>query len=113
MKEELKNIIKELKEVLKEEQIKISDFELMDFCLRVYLTNEINKNKKVTIEETGKVFFGKKKEESKLRNELEPTETDNLATPNQLAFLRKQKKEIPEGLTKREAYLLIKGIKGR
>lgn len=97
MKEELKQIIKELKNVLTDENLKISDFELMDLSLRVFITQSINKSKLL-------------KNELSTKEYLEQNNSEK-ATPNQKAFLRKQKILFKEDLTKKEAYQLIKKLK--
>ena len=100
MKTELKQIIDELSEVISEEKLNITHSELLDSAIRIYLTNTINKNKSTP-----------------LKNEQSPKEylenTSGLATPQQIYALKKAGKTIPEGLTKKEAYLLIKSIKGK
>ena len=100
MKTELKQIIDKLSEGISEEKLNITHSELLDYAIRIYLTNTINKNKSIPL-----------KNEQSPRDYLE--DTHGLATPNQIAFLKKQGKTIPEGLTKKEAYLLIKSIKGK
>ena len=100
MKETLKQIINELKEVVIEEKLNITDSELIDLSLRIYITQSINKSKSNLL-----------KNELSPKERLIPQENEGLATPNQKAFLRKQKIMFKEDLTKKEAYLLIKGIK--
>jgi hypothetical protein len=99
MKTELKQIIKELSEVISEEKLNITHSELLDSAIRIYLTNTINKNKTTPL-----------KNESP-RDYLE--NTNGLATPQQIYVLKKAGKTIPDNLSKKEAYLLIKSIKGK
>lgn len=98
MKEELRKIAIEIGEIIKEEGLDISDKDLLDFSVRIYLTESINKNNKLKNEQSPRDF-------------LEQRGNDGLATPNQIAFLKKQGKTIPDKLSKKEAYLLIKNIK--
>jgi hypothetical protein len=93
MKDKLIPIIEELKQICIDEKLNITDSELLDFSLRIYNTNQIN-------------------QKNLLKNELRPEEKDGLATPNQIAFLKKQGKVFPSNLTKKEAYQMIKQIKG-
>ena len=97
MKEELRLILKELNELLNETGLKITDAELIDFSLRIYNTNQINK----------KTF---------LKNELSPKErllesNEIPATQNQIYALKKAGKTIPNNLSKKEAFNLIREIK--
>jgi hypothetical protein len=101
MKEELKEIIKELKEVVIEEKLNILDKDLLEFSIRIMNTNIITINKP----------NNKLKNEQSPREYLENTGGNELATKNQISFLIKQGKPVPKGITKKEAYLLIKGIK--
>jgi hypothetical protein len=94
MKEELRLILKELSEVIEEEKLNITHSEIFDAALRIYLTQTINKNKTTP-----------------LKNELEPKEDDGLATPNQIYALKKAGKEIPKGLTRKEAWKILKELK--
>ena len=97
MKEELKEIIKEMKEVINDEKLNILDKDLLEFSIRIMNTNIITiKNLK------------------KLKNELSPRKfrkKGEIISNNQIYALKKAGLEIKEGLTKKEAYLLIKGIK--
>lgn len=102
MKQELKNIIKELKEIVIEEKLNILDKDLLEFSIRIMNTNIITINKP-----------NKLKNEQSPREYLENTGGNELATKNQISFLIKQGTPVPKGLTKKEAYLLIKGIKER
>ena len=101
MKEEFTRVIEELSEIIKHNQLNVSDDELFDVSARIYLTQEINKNRENTF---------------KLKNELSPKEylqdTKGLATPNQLSYLRKNNIPFPSNISKREAYELIKKHKG-
>lgn len=96
MKEELKEIIKEMKEVINDEKLNILDKDLLEFSIRIMNTNIITINKP-----------------NKLRNEqspqeyLENTGGKELATKNQISFLIKQGTPVPKGLTKKEAWALI------
>jgi hypothetical protein len=101
MKEELKQIIQELKEVIIEEKINITDSELLDSSLRIYLTQTINKQK------TNNYL----KNELSPQEKLEPKENDGLATKNQIYFLKKNGITIPFNLTKKRAFELIKELK--
>lgn len=102
MKEELKEIIKEMKEVINDEKLNILDKDLLEFSIRIMNTNIITINNS---------------RRNLLKNELSPQEYlentggNELATKNQIYALKKAGLEIKEGLTKKEAYLLIKGIK--
>jgi len=104
MKEELKEIIKEMKEVINDEKLNILDKDLLEFSIRIMNTNIITINNS---------------RRNLLKNELSPQEYlentggKELATKNQISFLIKQGTPVPKGLTKKEAYLLIKGIKER
>jgi hypothetical protein len=100
MKQELKNIIKELKEVVIEEKLNILDKDLLEFSIRIMNTNIITINKP-----------NKLKNEQSPREYLENTGGNELATKNQIYALKKAGIEIKEGLTKKEAFLLIKNIK--
>lgn len=97
MKQELKNIIQELKEIVIEEKLNILDKDLLEFSIRIMNTNSITINKP-----------------NKLRNEqspqeyLENTGGGELATKNQISFLIKSGIPVPKGITKKEAFLLIK-----
>jgi hypothetical protein len=102
MKEELKEIIKELKEVINDEKLNILDKDLLEFSIRIMNTNII------TINNSRRNLL---KNELSPKEILEPKSNDGLATPNQIAFLKKQGKQIPEKLSKKEAFLLIKNIK--
>jgi len=102
MKEELKEIIKEMKEVINDEKLNILDKDLLEFSIRIMNTNFITFNYKKNI----------LKNEQSPREYLENTGGKELATKNQISFLIKQG-TVPKGITKKEAYLLIKGIKER
>lgn len=104
MKEELKEIIKEMKEVINDEKLNILDKDLLEFSIRIMNTNII------TINNSRKNLL---KNELSPREYLENTGGNELATKNQIYALKKAGLEIKEGLTKKEAYLLIKGIKER
>lgn len=103
MKEELKEIIKEMKEVINDEKLNILDKDLLEFSIRIMNTNFITFNSKKNI----------LKNEQSPQEYLENTGGKELATKNQISFLIKQGTPVPKGLTKKEAYLLIKGIKER
>lgn len=102
MKEELKEIIKEMKEVINDEKLNILDKDLLEFSIRIMNTNII------TINNSRKNLL---KNELSPREYLENAGGSELATKNQIYALKKAGLEIKEGLTKKEAYLLIKGIK--
>ena len=101
MKEELKEIIKEMKEVINDEKLNILDKDLLEFSIRIMNTNFITFNSKKNI----------LKNEQSPQEYLENTGGKELATKNQIYALKKAGKEIKEGLTKKEAFLLIKNIK--
>ena len=101
MKEELKKIIKEMKEVINDEKLNILDKDLLEFSIRIMNTNFITFNSKKNI----------LKNEQSPQEYLENTGGKELATKNQIYALKKAGKEIKEGLTKKEAFLLIKNIK--
>ncbi len=102
MKEELKEIIKEMKEVINDEKLNILDKDLLEFSIRIMNTNII------TINNSRKNLL---KNELSPREYLENTGGNELATKNQIYALKKAGIEIKEGLTKKEAFLLIKNIK--
>lgn len=103
MKEELKKIINELKEIVIEEKLNILDKDLLEFSIRIMNTNIITINKPK--------FNNKLRNEQSPREYLENAGGNELATKNQIYALKKAGKEIKEGLTKKEAFLLIKNIK--
>ena len=102
MKEELKEIIKEMKEVINDEKLNILDKDLLEFSIRIMNTNFItsNNSKRNLL-----------KNEQSPQEYLENTGGKELATKNQISFLIKQGTPVPKGLTKKEAFLLIKNIK--
>lgn len=102
MKEELKEIIKEMKEVINDEKLNILDKDLLEFSIRIMNTNII------TINNSRKNLL---KNELSPKEYLENTGGNELATKNQIYALKKAGIEIKEGLTKKEAFLLIKNIK--
>lgn len=97
MKEELKEIIKEMKEVINDEKLNILDKDLLEFSIRIMNTNFITFNSKKNI----------LKNEQSPREYLENTGGKELATKNQISFLIKQGTPVPKGLTKKEAWALI------
>jgi antitoxin component of RelBE/YafQ-DinJ toxin-antitoxin module len=97
MKAELKQIIKELSEVINEEKLNITHSELMDFAVRILNSQSINKKS-----------YPLKNE---LPNNLEPKENDGLATKQQIYFLKKAGIEVKEGLSKKDAFMKIKELK--
>lgn len=103
MKEELKKIIQELKEVTKDEKLNVLDKDLLEFSIRIMNTNVITINKPK--------FDNKLKNELSPKERLEPKDNEGPATKNQIYFLKKNNITIPEGLTKKEAFNLIKEIK--
>lgn len=97
MKQELKNIIKELRELINESNLHLTDSELMDYALRIYNTNEINKFKNIQ-----KPYTRPKDSINPIpKNEDEPTKS-------QIWKLKNLNITIPAGLTKNEASKLIK-----
>lgn len=96
MKEQLIKTINELKEVLSETKLSITHSELLDFAVRLCNTEQINKSKN-TYNNLSK----------KLNNELK----EPLATDKQVWALKRAKKTIPEGLTKKQAFEMIKELK--
>ncbi|MFA5746427.1 MAG: hypothetical protein WC932_06270 [archaeon] len=101
MKTEITQIIKELKEVITEENMNILDKDILDSALRIYLTNSINKQKQFSKPTYSKPFIKNALENEKPANE-------QLATKNQLWRLKKENIPIPLGLTKQKASELIK-----
>ena len=97
MKEELKEIIKEMKEVINDEKLNILDKDLLEFSIRIMNTNFITFNSKKNI----------LKNEQSPQEYLENTGGKELATKNQISFLIKQGTPVPKGLTKKEAWELI------
>lgn len=108
MKEELNKIIKELKEVLTENKLNITNSELLDLSLRIYITESIGKQKQ---------FYPKPNpypcpsSTPKLNNKLEPKEKDGLATPQQIYALKKAGIDVKDNISKKEAFNLIKELK--
>jgi hypothetical protein len=102
MKEQLNEIINDLREVCEEQNLKLSDSELMDFSTRILNTNKINKYKELP----KKQFIPYKKETS---NPL--TKGQEPATDKQKYALEQLGKQVPAGLTKLEAIKMIKELK--
>ena len=99
MKTELKQIIQELKEVIKDENLNIMDKDLLEFSIRLFNTNQINDSKKPF----------PKKDFNDLNNE-KPIE-NQLATDKQLYALKKLKVSFPNNISKLEASKLINQYK--
>jgi ERCC4-related helicase len=90
MKEEIKKLIEELKEVISDLELEeIEDMNIMDFAVRIYLSEKIQQYKKENVKEM------------KEGKNIEP------ATEPQLYRLKKMKIKIPENLSKQEASRLI------
>lgn len=121
MKEELTQTIKELKEVLDENKIYVTNETFLDAIIRLYNTNQINKQKQ---------FYPKPYQRNEFRNDFTPSGTSNkprvferqsaspltskdeLPTEKQIYAIKKSGREIPAGLTRKEASEIIKKIKG-
>jgi len=91
MKEELKQIIEELSEVIDEERLQILDRDLLDFALRLYNTQIIN------------IKF----KSNKLNNELKPSERDLKPTEAQIKACKKLRITIPKDSTKKDVWKLM------
>jgi hypothetical protein len=101
MKDELRQIIKELKEVLDEARIYVTNETMLDAILRIYNTNQINNQKKFK-------FFNVL---DKTKEEIDNEKREEPATEKQINLIRRYKTIIPIGLTKREAMKIISKIK--
>jgi len=122
MKEELKKIIDELKELIDDEGLNINDFELLDISVRILNTNQINNKPKFTtnvyptkpiVNEFKKSIISTSQNPiiDKLVNES-PFNSKEEATEKQIYYLKKMGKVIPAGMTKSEASMIIKKLKG-
>lgn len=96
MKNEINEAIKLLKEVVSENKLKISDDKLLEEALDLFVSQKI---------ETGK--------DKRMQTYSSPTliRKEEPATDKQIQFLKNSGIEIKKGLTKREAYQIIKEAK--
>ena len=94
MEKELIKIIDELKNVFEQTGLILRDNEIMDFAVRIYNSREITNSK-------NKSFYAPKRLGDK----------EELATEKQIYALKKAGKEVTKGLTKKEAFKLIKELK--
>jgi len=108
MKEELNKTIDELNEVIKEKGLQILDKDLLDFALKLYITDSINKQKQFTTPKyIPKNEFRNdfKKEESKT-NPL--TSKEEQPTEAQIKACKKLNIIIPAGANKKEVWRIMK-----
>jgi hypothetical protein len=113
MKDELNQIIKELKEVLKENLIYVTNETFLDAVLRIYNTEQINKQKK---------FYPK----NEFRKEFIPSGTSNISktlerqnnstltskqeppTKRQIEGCKRRGIIVPAGSSKQEVWRIMK-----
>lgn len=96
MKEEFTRIIQELVEIVSYNKLNVTDDELFDVSARIYLTEEINKKKNLL------------KNEQSPKEYLENVGGEEPVTKSQIWALKKAGINIKEGLTKKEAWRLLK-----
>jgi hypothetical protein len=108
MKTELKQIIKELSEVIEEEKLNITHSELMDFAIRILNSQSINKQK----------FYPKQDYNKEIKNEFKDypktntfTSKDELPTERQIKAMKRLNLTIPAGATKKEVWKIMKEFK--
>lgn len=110
MKTELKQIINDLKEVIKETKINVRDEILFQEAVKIHLTKEIGNQKKSYTPYPKRDFT--KKEYPKSNNSSPYTSKEEPATDKQKYALKQAGMTIPAGLTKKKASEYIKEIKG-
>jgi hypothetical protein len=103
MKQELIQIIKELREVIDEAKLNITHSEIMDFALKIYITESINKQKQYP-----KSNYVKNEFKNTNPNTNPLTSKDEPATNSQIWKLKQLGITPNAGLTKRGASQLIK-----
>jgi hypothetical protein len=100
MKAELKQIINELREVLDDSRIYVTNETFLDAVLRIYNTEQINKQKKFYPKSEFKNDF--KKETSTL------TSKEESPTENQIKAMKRLNLTIPASSTKKEVWRIMK-----
>jgi len=106
MIEALKDVIEDLKGVIEETGLnEIYDKDIMDFAVRIYLSRRIEEGKDRRV--TNIKNSGKEPE----KNSNMPKISNEPATEKQIHYLKNQKVNVPENLTKQEAFNLIKKLK--
>lgn len=104
MKTKLINIINDLKLVKKETEITVRDEIIFQEAIKIHLTNEIGNQKKA--------YPYKKPEYKPDKTNISPyTKKEQPATEKQIYVIKKAGKEIPVGLTKKEATRIIGELK--
>jgi hypothetical protein len=113
MKEELNQTIDELNEVIKEKKLNILDKDLLDFALKLYITESINKQKQFYPKTYPKNEFNIKKDFPFIKKDYANplTKSEEPATEKQINLIKRYGKVIPAGLTKRKAMKIISNLK--
>lgn len=101
--EDLKNILKELKELNKD--LNASGDMILDCATRIFISNNIQAEK-----------YGRKEFNEEIKPVVKEIYATNInqnpATDKQKQMLKRLKIDFDENITKREAYILIKEKKG-
>jgi len=105
MKNELKQIIQELKEVIKDENLNIIDRDILDFSLRLFNTNQINDSKKPFY--SGKQFANQDKKELNNLNNEKPKPDFEPPSQAQIKACKKIGIIIPNGASKLDVWKLM------
>ncbi len=119
MKEELKKIIEELHELINEKKLNILDKDLLEFALKIYITESINKqkifypktypNKVFPNQENKYIPSGTSNKPIKLeRQNASPLiSKDELPTEKQIKAMNKLGLTIPAGATKKDVWKIM------
>ena len=104
MKAEVTQIIRELKEICSNEELSnILDKDILDFALKLYIANSINKQKNYTKQEY-------KRNDFKINNSG-LTSKDELPTESQKKEMQRLGLVIPAGSSKKDVWRIIKEYK--
>ena len=93
--EKLSSIIKQIKQIIKENDLRIEDKDILEGSLKIYISNKIGEQKKENIKS-----INDSKDIKNIINPDKPTE-------KQIAFLKKNSVKINPNLTKEEAKIMI------
>ena len=102
MKEEIIKIIKELKEVINDNDLKLNilDKDLLDSAIKIYLTEKIGEQKQ---------FYPKQNYNKEIKNEFKNnySSKDEPPTQKQIDGCKRRGITIPAGATKRELWKIM------
>jgi hypothetical protein len=104
MKAELKQTIQELKEVINEEKLNILDKDLLEFALKLYITESINKSK-----DYPKTFNSFNKIAGRVPNTRTNayTSKEEPPTQKQIDACKRKGITIPAGATKKDVWKIM------